>query len=234
MDETKMRRCRLGELRRVARVSLPEICARPAKIASRTNSHRGSEVYRENDLARAAQGWRKATVAKYARGFREKQIWVSPVGSWTTCVIGGRGCIKGRCHWWDGRMHVVIAEGKCRLGYVVGVTRSSLAAPRHILQWTSKFTTKLVKRGPGGEVCAVGEMVDHMSLSRGFYAPFEGLGPGMAGLEDSGMSFTRLRTKKKIAEKYSAPPPLGIQQALRREAWATFIGCREPKIRWID
>ena len=53
-----------------------------------------------------------------------------------------------------------------------------------------------------------------MSQPRDFYAPLEGLGPGMAGAEDCENLSTRLKTKKMIAGKYLARHFLSIQQFL--------------------
>ena len=55
-------------------------------------------------------------------------------------------------------------EGKCRLGYVIGLMLSCLRGARRILQWTSKFIREIAKSILGGEVYALGEMVDHMPL----------------------------------------------------------------------
>ena len=66
----------------------------------------------------------------------------------------------------------------------------------------------------GGEVCAVGEMVGHMSLLRDLHGPFGGLNLGKVELEDCESLFTHLQTKKTIAEKYLARRFLSIQHAL--------------------
>ena len=66
----------------VARVSRPDICVRMARIASRINSLSGSDVYRINELVRAAKEWQKATALKYATSPRP----------WKT--IGGGGEAK--------------------------------------------------------------------------------------------------------------------------------------------
>ena len=50
MDYIKLRQCKLGELFWVAAVSPPDICAREARIASRTNALRGRDVYCINEL----------------------------------------------------------------------------------------------------------------------------------------------------------------------------------------
>ena len=69
-------------------------------------------------------------------------------------------------------------NGKCPLGYLAGITSSSLTGPCHVLHWASKFTRKLVKSRLGGEVYAFSEMIDHMALLREFYVPFSGGGDG--------------------------------------------------------
>ena len=69
-DETKMRQCTSGELRRAATVSRPDICARLARVALRINSLCESDAHRINDLARLAKEWREATELKYASSSR--------------------------------------------------------------------------------------------------------------------------------------------------------------------
>ena len=80
MDGTTLRQCKLGELRRAATVSRPDICARFARIASRINALSGSDAHRINELVRVATAWQHATVLKY----------VSPSRSWKTLGGGGR------------------------------------------------------------------------------------------------------------------------------------------------
>ena len=116
--------------------------------------------------------------------------------------------------WSDAAYGRLSEEGRCRLGYIIGLMSSSLSGPCHVLQWTSKFTRKLVKSSLGGEVYAFSEMVDHMSLIREFYAPFVDIPPGMVGLEDCESPFYHLRNKKMITEKYLVRHFLSIQQAL--------------------
>ena len=69
------------------------------------------------------------------------------------------------------------------------------------------------KNSLGGEVYAIGEMVDHMSLLQDCYGLVDGLDPGMAGLADSETFVTYLKTKKMLNDKYSARHFLRIQQA---------------------
>ena len=55
MGYIKLRQRKSGKLRWVATVSRPDICARLAPIASRVNTHRRNDVYRMNELVRAAK-----------------------------------------------------------------------------------------------------------------------------------------------------------------------------------
>ena len=105
-------------------------------------------------------------------------------------------------------------KGECRLGYVIGLMSSSLKGPCRILQWTSKFTRKMEKTSLGGEVYALSEMVNHMLLLKEFYGPFEGMDPGVEGLEDCESLLTHLKTEKMIAEKCLVRRFLSIQQFL--------------------
>ena len=103
--------------------------------------------------------------------------------------------------------------GKCRLAYVVGLMSSTLRGPRNIIQWTSKFTRKLVRCSLGGKVYVSSEMADHMSMLREFYAHFMDPGPGMVGFEDCESEFTRLK-KKITTEKFLIRHFLATRQGL--------------------
>ena len=85
--------------------------------------------------------------------------------------------------WSDAACGDLSQNGKCRLGYLIGSMSSSLTGPCHVLQWTSKFTRKLVKSSLGGEVYAFSEMIDHMALLMEFYAPFSHISPGLVEVE---------------------------------------------------
>ena len=93
--------------------------------------------------------------------------------------------------WSDAAYRDQPTEGKYRLGYVIGLMSSTWEGPRHILQWTSKLTRKIAKSSSGGEVYALNEMPDHMLVYKNCYGPFEGMNPGVVGLEDC----ERLRRK---------------------------------------
>ena len=60
----------------------------------------------------------------------------------------------------------------------------------------------------------IGDPVDHVALSREFYASFEGLPPGMVGMEVCEGLFTHLRSKKAIAPEYPVRHFSGIEQAV--------------------
>ena len=126
----------------------------------------------------------------------EERVAPSPVGN---LGFGGKGKDDMRnrgdklhCEtmssagWSDATYGDQSMEGRCRLGYVVGLMSSSLTSPRHLLQWPSKFTGKRVESGLGGEIYARSEMVDHMLPLRDFFAQFEGFVQIMVGLELNG------------------------------------------------
>ena len=129
---------------------------------------------------------------------------------------------------WQGPGDLDLSQnGKCRLGYLIGITSSPLTGPCHVLQWTSKFTRKLVKSSLGGEVYASSEMIDHMALLREFYAPFSHISPGLVGMEDCESLFTHLEKKKTVTEKYLVRHFLSIQQFLDEGELENVTGFRE-------
>ena len=205
----------LGELCWLATVSRPDICARLANIASRVNVLQGCDIYRINDLIKTVKVWQPRTVLKYASS--SKPMFPPSGDALGRFRARGERLHKGTLTlvgWSDAAYGKLSEDGRCRLGYIIGLMSSSLSGPCHVLQWTSKFTRKLVKSSLGGEVYAFSEMVDHMALIREFYTPFVGLSPGMVGLEDCESLFSHLRTKKMITEKYLVRHFLSIQQSL--------------------
>ena len=114
--------------------------------------------------------------------------------------------------------------GKCRLGYVIGLTSSDLCGPCHLIQWASKFTCKLVKSSLGGEVYAFSEMLDHMSMLRDFFGHFTDLFSGMAGLGDCESLATHLKKDKLITEKFLVRHFLAIQQATELQELENALG----------
>ena len=128
-DYVKLRQCKLGELRRVATVSRPDICARLARIASKINAPCGSDVYRINGMVRAARDWQQATALKYASPSHPRRAlgW-GDEGQGAAQNRGGRV----RCgsmtlvRWSDAANKGQLTEGKCRLGSAIGLTSSTL------------------------------------------------------------------------------------------------------------
>ena len=98
--------------------------------------------------------------------------------------------------WSDAAYGDLSQNGKCRLGYLIGIMSSSLTGPCHVLHWASKFTRKIAMRGMGGEVYAFSGTIDHTALSREFYVPSSGVSPGMVGREDRESLFTHLKKGK--------------------------------------
>ena len=177
------------------------------------NELRGSDVCRINALIKTAKTDELRTVLKYA----SSTFPLIPAG------IGSKGRPRSngeRLHsgtlslvgWSDAAYGDLSQNGKCRLGYLIGIMSSSLSGPRHVLQWTSKFTRKLVKSSLGGEVYAFSETIDHVALLREFYAPFSRLSPGLVGMGDCESLFTHLKNKKMVTEKYLVRHFLSIQQ----------------------
>ena len=116
--------------------------------------------------------------------------------------------------WPDAAYGGQLAGGKRRLGFAIGLVSSTLKGPCHTLQWASKFTRKMVRSSLGRGVHTLSAAAEHMLLLTDFSGPFEGLNPGVAGLEDCGSLFTHLQAKKMIAEKSLVRHFSSIQQAL--------------------
>ena len=66
--------------------------------------------------------------------------------------------------WSDAAFGTHTQDGRCRLGYIIGLMSSTLTGPVHILQWASKFTRKHVKSSLGGGIFALSEMWGHMEM----------------------------------------------------------------------
>ena len=153
MEYIKLRQCKLGELRWVAAVSRPDICARLARIASRITALCGSDVYRINELARVVTDWQQATAP--GRGGKVPTV----LRKRGEKAHGGSTTLAG---WPDVAYGDQSTECKSRLGYAVGLMSSTMEGPPHILRRTSKFARKVVKSSLDGGVYALSEMVDHV------------------------------------------------------------------------
>ena len=86
--------------------------------------------------------------------------------------------------WSDAACRNQSIEGRCRVGYVIGLISASLLGPRHILLLASRFTRKSVKSSLRGEAYAFRGMAAHMTLMRKLCFLFSDFPPGMLGLED--------------------------------------------------
>ena len=98
MDNIKLRQSKLGELRWVSAVSLPDSCARSARIASGINALCGSNMYRINELVRVAKEWQQAAAPKYASPYHPGETLGGVTGRNRTCAIWGRQCGVVLCH----------------------------------------------------------------------------------------------------------------------------------------
>ena len=137
LDETKMRQCKLRELHWVAAVSRPDISARLAGLASRTNSIRGSHAYRINELIRAVKGRQNATVRKSASPSRPWRT-LGGVGKAKDALCSRGGKMPRGLMSFVGRSDAAYADqstaGKRRPGYIIGLTSSRLTGTRLVSQ----------------------------------------------------------------------------------------------------
>ena len=74
-----MRQWDLGELRRSATASRPDIRARLDQLAERMNSLHGSDMYRPHDLIKTAKDRQDAKISKCASGSHPSEL--SPCGA---------------------------------------------------------------------------------------------------------------------------------------------------------
>ena len=133
-------------------------------IATRADSTRGRDIYRINDLAKTVKEGQQGTVSIYAppppcgvsdRGGTDGRMRAG--GAKFIPGVRNAGCGSGpgampQAGWSDAACGDRSAEGKCGLGYVIGLTPSTLYGPCHIAQLPSQFTRGLVKSGHSGEV----------------------------------------------------------------------------------
>ena len=126
MDGIRTRPCLLGDLRRMATVSRPGICARLAQVAAKVNTSQGGDIYRINDLLGTVMELRKAAISKYASSSlpRKKVERHGPLGSeGLTCRYRRRKVLCGTttlAGWSDACSGGRTEKGRCRLGYVIG------------------------------------------------------------------------------------------------------------------
>ena len=158
---------KIGGLRWVATVSLPDICARLARIAPRTNAPCGSVVYHINELVRVVKDWQQETALEYASSSHPWMAldWSGKVqrdlkekGERVYCGSTTFGA-RSDASYWDRS-----TEGRRQLGYVIGLMSTTLKDPSRILQWASKFARKMVRSCAGREVFALSEVGDRMLI----------------------------------------------------------------------
>ena len=118
----------------------------------------GSDVYRFSDPAQTAKEWQVVTILMYASASRPLKPAVGAVdGQMKTPgerVHCGTMLLVG---WSDAAYGDQSAEGKCRLGCLIGPMSSSLNGSRHVIQWLSEPTRKRVRSSLGGDAYAFGE-----------------------------------------------------------------------------
>ena len=124
------------------------------------------------------------------------------------------------------------AVRKCRLGYVSGLmpcTALEISGPRHVPRRPSKFTREMVESGLGGELYAIGEVVDHASLPRGFRGPVaaplrEPLHPHVDEADHRGeVPGPSLPEDTAVVGTWR----IGQRELASGRSWATRIGMRE-------
>ena len=156
-----------------------------ASLALKVNLPRRSGIYCIADLMKTAQVWRLPAVLKCASSSYLKE----PARGDANSAVGARA---GQVHcgtaslvvWSDAACRNQSIEGRCRMGYVIGLISASLLGPRHILLWAAKFTRKSVTSSLRGEAYAFRGMARHMTLTRELSCLFANFSPSMLGLED--------------------------------------------------
>ena len=118
----------MGELCWLATVSRPDICARLAQLATKVNELQGSDIYRINALFKAVEIDQPRAVLKYASSSSP----LFPAGSdkkGRHRVNGGKahGGTLPLVGWSDAAYGKLSEDGRCRLGYIIGLTSSSLS-----------------------------------------------------------------------------------------------------------
>ena len=120
-----MCQCKPRELRRLATVSPPDICARLVHLAEAI-SLQGGDIFRNNDFVKTAKERQKAAVMKYGPKVRPGAL-----------ASLGRGQTKG---------------GRRRSGYLIGILPSSHRGPCRTLRRPPKFTRKVARGSLGVEM----------------------------------------------------------------------------------
>ena len=217
LDDEELQVCqsKLGELCWLATVSRPDICARLARFSSNINGLQVIDMYRINDLIKKVKMGQDDYNLKYQAGMlaNSRPSLQNPDRDWgkTTPIHENTMMMVG---WSDAAFGTHTQEGRCRLGYIIGLMSSALTGPVHILQWTSKFTRKHVKSSLGGEIFALSEMWDHMEMIMDFYAPLGHAKIRAYGIIDCESLLSHLRTGRLGTEKFLTRHFRSIMDAL--------------------
>ena len=136
MEDIKLRRRKPAELCWLATVSLPDISARLARIASRVHSSQEGEVYRINDPVKTVKVWQQVASLKCLSSPRMSRHVRGDVDGRRRqrreTIHGGTMTLVG---WSNAACGDRPTTGKCRLGYVIGLMSSTLRGPCRIPQW---------------------------------------------------------------------------------------------------
>ena len=103
-DEIKLRRRNLGDACWSAILSIPDFCARLARIAPRANPLQRSNIYRKNDMAKQYRIRRQYGNRPQFRSMRRGVISIAE------CVPGGKKCVVAPRLRLAGRMQLMGAN----------------------------------------------------------------------------------------------------------------------------
>ena len=126
---------KLGELCWLATAPRTDICARFARFCANLKSLKVIDIYRINDLIKTVKKWQGECAMKYFAGLAKR------ARRSLSCLDGGWG--KPRpihedtmllVGWSDAAFGTLAKDGRCRLGYIIGLMSSTLTGPVHILQ----------------------------------------------------------------------------------------------------
>ena len=107
-------------------------------------------------------------------------------------------------------------EGRCTLGFLIGLSAPAVCGPRQLLQRPSKFPRKLIKGSLSGEVYAFSGTMGHMARLGEFYVSFADASPAMVGMEVCESLLARPDVARTGLEKFFALRFSRIQQALEQ------------------
>ena len=168
--ELQVRQSKLGGLCWLFTVPRPNICARLARFPAKLNGLKVIDIYRINDLIKTVKKWQSECALKYFAGLLQP-VWRAlscPDAEWgeSRPIPEDSMLLVG---WSDAASGTHTQDGRCRLGYIIGLMSPTLAGSDHTLQWTSMFTRRHVESSLGGEIFAFSVMRGHIEIIREFY-----------------------------------------------------------------